>query len=92
MHTHHTQAAPAASADARTDLGYFLDEDAYTRLLRAAAAAELMIGIGEYTVLAGRPAHITPQQLAALGEYMQQDLRAALDGCRWGRYAMAVQP
>jgi predicted membrane chloride channel (bestrophin family) len=90
--TPHTQAAPAAGADARPDLGYFLDEDSYTRLMRAAAAAELMIGLGEYAELAGRPINVSPQQLGALGEYLQQDLRAVLAGCRFGRYDVAVQP
>ncbi|MEQ1511648.1 MAG: hypothetical protein ABL934_03105 [Lysobacteraceae bacterium] len=88
----HTQAAPAAGADTRQDLGYFLDEDAYTRLLRAAAATELMIGLGEYATMAGGPFNVSPQQLGALGEYLQQDLRAALAGCRFGRYDVAVQP
>lgn len=33
-----------------------------------------------------------PQQLGAMGEYLQQDLRAALDACHWGRYDVAVSP
>lgn len=89
MNPQPTQAAPAAITPG---MGYFLDEDAYTRLLRAAAATELLIGLGEYAALAGQPVHISPQQLGAMGEYLQQDLRAALAACHWGRYDVAVSP
>lgn len=86
--THHTQAAPAAGADARHPQGYFLSEDAYQHLLRATATAALMCGYGEYAAISGMAPPLTVQQFGAIGESIEFHLRTTLAACQWGGAAL----
>lgn len=80
-------APPAAHAATEPQLGFFLPEDLHTRLERAAVIAELLAGcFGECVDGNGRPLLLDARQIAALGEYLEADLRAALAGARWGRW------
>ena len=69
----------AAHAATEPGLGFFLPEDAHTRLERAAVIAELLAGcFGECLDGHGKPLLLDARQIAALGEYLGEDLRAAL--------------
>jgi hypothetical protein len=84
--------APAASADARPVLGYFLTEADHARLLRAAAAAGLLAAFAEYAELTGESVQLSPHALGALGEYLHTDLRDTLAACAFGRWHGKVLP
>lgn len=76
-----------ADAPRAPQLGFLVPEDAHTRLERAAVIAELLAGcFGECLDGHGKPLLLDARQIAALGEYLEADLRAALAACCWGRW------
>lgn len=84
-------AAPqSASAAAEPCLGYLIPEEAHLRLQRATIIAGLIAEcFGDLRAPDGRPLMLDSQQISALGELLELDLRAGLEAARWNRWQEA---
>lgn len=74
-------AAPSSHIPARTS-GYFLPENDYYRLQRAAKVVEFLTDVLPYCQDGQRPLTVHADQLAAISEWLEIDLLAVLDACR----------